>query len=340
MIKPMAQIKSLFTVSFALLLVISLTIPAYAEVNSLKTDKTLYVKNKDTTMTFTGTAGEEDINQIVTIVIYDPGGNFVKPAHSGYVGIGKTFEVEVSEKDFSKVTSQGTYNATAFVKQRTSGVSITFDYSVDGNPIHPGTQTTSTSQPTQTTSTPSSSSSSSTTPRSQDSSDGKSIQDKIQERIEAAKKQGSQTTSTSDSEKSIEDKIKERIEAAKKSQTNTTTTGEKPTDTTTKPVTKPTEKPEETKKPDTSANNQSWLDSNVLYIAIGLGAAVAIVVAIYAMKIKPKFLAREVSDNVSTQQTGPSTQEDDYALMILKNRLAKGEITVEEFNELKKALTD
>src|SRR5690348_2577442 len=35
-----------------------------------------------------------------------------------------------------------------------------------------------------------------------------------------------------------------------------------------------------------------------------------------------------------------SPSEDDYSLMILKNRLAKGEITVEEFNSLKQILAE
>ena len=328
----MAQNKRMFTLCFAFLIVISLAVPAYADVNSLKTDKTLYKKNTDTTMIFTGTADEEDINEIVTIVIYDPGNIFVKPAHSGIVSSEKTFEIKISEKDFSKISSHGTYNATAFMsdQQRADGISITFDYSVDGNPIRPTTQPAPTPQPTPTpTPTPTT-----TTQQSEDDS-GKSIQDRIQERIEAAKKQQSQTTDST--EKSIEDKIKERIEAAKnqgtKANTTDSTGGVKPTDNTTK----------STEKPGTTTKNESNnLDSIILYVVIGLGAAAAVGVAIYGMKLKPKFLAREVSGNVSTDQQSDSSssQEEDYSLMILKNRLAKGEITVGEFNELKRALTE
>jgi outer membrane biosynthesis protein TonB len=327
----MVQITRLFTLCFAFLIIISLAIPAHADVTSLKTDKTLYKKNVDTTMTFTGTAEEEDINEIVTIVIYDPGTNFVKPAKSGIVSSGKTFEIKISEKDFSKISSHGTYNATAFMsdQQRVDGISITFDYSVDGNPIHPTTQPAPTPQPTPTP-TPSPTT---TTPQPEDDS-GKSIQDRIQERIEAAKKQQSQTTDST--EKSIEDKIKERIEAAKNQGTKTNTTdstgGDKPVD-----GTIPKEKPD-----NTGANNPVSLEANILFIALGIGAAAAVGVAVYTMKLKPKFLAREVSDNVSTDQqhSDSSPQEEDYSLMILKNRLAKGEITVGEFNELKRALTE
>ncbi|MGQ0795748.1 MAG: hypothetical protein ACT4N5_06170 [Nitrosopumilaceae archaeon] len=326
---------SLVAAGLAILIIFSFTLPAYSEVTSLRTNKALYIKNQDTSMTFTGTAGEENISDMATVVIYDPGGNFVK-AFSGSVGADRTFEIRISGKDFTKISSHGTYNATGFIVQKKDGVSVTFDYSIDGNPIHP-TQTTPTptqtsTQPTQTTS--SSQTSSSSQSSSSSSDDGKkSIQEKIQERIEAAKQQ-SQTTDDSDSEKSIEEKIKERIEAAKNPQTGTADPEqEAPTDDTAKPE----EKPEETKKPDST--NNPYIDSNIMYIAIGVGAAAAVGVAMYGMKLKPKFLAREVSDTSSTNQQTTSSEEEDYSLMILKNRLAKGEISVEEFNELKRALS-
>ena len=335
MIKPMIpQNAKPFTLCCMLLIIISLTVPAYAEVISLKTDKPLYKKNSDTEMIFTGTAEEKDISEIVTVVIYDPGNNFVKPVHSGIVSSDKTFEVKISGKDFSKFTSHGIYNATAFMtyQQKVEGLSITFDFSLDGSPVyHPNTQSTPTSQST---STPTPTPSQTTTPtqQSEDDSDGKSIQEKIQERIDAAKKQGSQTDTTDSTEKSIEDKIQERIDAAKKQDS---TGGVKPTGNTTTP----------NEKPDPiGSNNTTSLDSSILYPLIGLGAAAAVGITVYGMKHKPKFMTREVSENVSTEQiqhTDSTTpHEEDYALMILKNRLAKGEITVEEFNELKRALQE
>jgi len=324
----MAQ-KRIFPLCFAFLIVISLAVPAYADVNSLKTDKTLYKKNTDMTMTFTGTADEEDINEIVTIVIYDPGNNFVKPAHSGIVSSEKTFEIKISEKDFSKISSHGTYNATAFMtdQQKIDGFSITFDYSIDGSPVsHPTTQPVPTPQPTQTPIP-----SPTTTPQEpEDDSDGKSIEEKIQERIEAAKKQGSQTSGNTDSGKSIQEKIQERIDAEKKKESQINTTGN---------TTIPKEKPDAS-----NTNNENNIDSNVSYIVIGLGAAAAVGVAVYGMKHKPKHMTDYVWDDASGEQIQHSdsqtTREEDYALMILKNRLAKGEITIEEYNELKSALKE
>ena len=47
------------------------------------------------------------------------------------------------------------------------------------------------------------------------------------------------------------------------------------------------------------------------------------------------------SEDSTTQNTNTKSSEhveENYSLMILKNRLAKGEITIEEFNNLKKVL--
>ena len=112
------------------------------------------------------------------------------------------------------------------------------------------------------------------------------------------------------------------------------TGGVKPTGNTTAP----------NEKPDTTgSNNTTGLDSNILYAAIGLGAAAAVAIAVYVMKHKPKQGAVYETGDVfapQTPQSTSSTLEEDYAFMILKNRLAKGEITVEEFNELKRALKE
>lgn len=45
-------------------------------------------------------------------------------------------------------------------------------------------------------------------------------------------------------------------------------------------------------------------------------------------------------DESSKKETGDDLSEDDYSLMILKNRLAKGEITLDEFDILKKKLIE
>lgn len=50
--------------------------------------------------------------------------------------------------------------------------------------------------------------------------------------------------------------------------------------------------------------------------------------------IKKSMTAEDISENTKSSED----MEENYSLMILKNRLAKGEITIEEFNNLKKAL--
>jgi len=310
-----------------------LVMPAYAEVTSLKTDKTFYKKGEK--ITFSGTLEPSDTNAIVSIR--------VKDSHDTLAVFRQTFsdadqnfklDIDTSNRDFHFDT-HGIYTATAFLNDLAKGVEVNFDFSLDGSPVsHPEEPATTTQPP------PTSSSTSGTTntPQTGDDSE-KSIEEKIQERIEAAKKQGSQTTGTTDSEKSIEEKIQERIEAAKKQESQDKTTdstgGVKPTGNTTIPK----------EVPDTSnTNNENNIDSNVLYIVIGLGAALAVGVAVYGMKYKPKHMTDYAWDDASEKQIQhPDSQtihEEDYALMILKNRLAKGEITIEEYDKLKRALKE
>jgi hypothetical protein len=86
--------------------------------------------------------------------------------------------------------------------------------------------------------------------------------------------------------------------------------------------------------------------NNLMYPFIALAGAGLIITVIYTKKNKLWF-----SPNVtSTSKTDLNTPEfverdndlieEDYSLMILKNRLAKGEITIEEFNRLKDALKE
>ncbi len=86
--------------------------------------------------------------------------------------------------------------------------------------------------------------------------------------------------------------------------------------------------------------------NNLMYPFIALAGGGLIIAVIYMKKNKLWF-----SSNItSTSKTGLDTSEfvekdnvlieEDYSLMILKNRLAKGEITIEEFNRLKDALKE
>ena len=81
---------------------------------------------------------------------------------------------------------------------------------------------------------------------------------------------------------------------------------------------------------------------NILYPAISLVGVGIVIVVLYFRK-KQKLV-----DTVSTVKTstipsiepGSEEKDDDYAMAILKNRLAKGEITIDEYKTLKDELSE
>jgi hypothetical protein len=86
--------------------------------------------------------------------------------------------------------------------------------------------------------------------------------------------------------------------------------------------------------------------NNLLYPLIALAGVGVIIAVVYGKKnslwFSPNQKSRikyKTSNSEPVEKTSES-QEEDYALMILKNRLAKGEITIEEFNRLKDALKE
>ncbi len=90
-----------------------------------------------------------------------------------------------------------------------------------------------------------------------------------------------------------------------------------------------------------STNITNFDTKTILYPVIAL-VGIGIVVAILYSRKKRKFLtiAKESQDaHLPVEQTFEKVN-DDYALSILKNRLAKGEITVDEFKTLKDELLE
>ncbi|TSA16113.1 MAG: hypothetical protein D4R72_07520 [Nitrosopumilales archaeon] len=96
----------------------------------------------------------------------------------------------------------------------------------------------------------------------------------------------------------------------------------------------------------TSENKLLSVDfNNILYPLIALAGAGVIVAVLYVKKNKLWFNSDfKSTDGHDDDSMKPVEKEDDvvedYSLMILKNRLAKGEITIEEFNRLKDALKE
>ena len=222
--------------------------------------------------------------------------------------VDKNFTVTIdtnAKKITEKFLSHGVYNATGFVENKTNSKWVTFDFSLDGSPvIH------STPQPNQ-------------EKEPETNNEDMTIQEKIKERIEAAKKER-------------EAQINPPLQTGSgETVVNKTTTGGSTTATDDTKVS--------SDKPTTNGVSTTIdLSSSLLYVVIGLGGAGAVIAGvIYGIKNKNKHIRADkpvVKIKEPSERTAPS--EDDYALMILKNRLAKGEITIDEFNALKEVLKE
>lgn len=306
--KKLLEFVGFFVIAF------SLVMPAYADVLTFKTDKTFY--GKTSTIEFSGTVEEDDYGELVTIIIENPVGEFVKLV-SVFPDADNKFQDSLKIEEW--YDGAGIYNATAFIVNKTNGIVIDFDIEKQRPVIvqEPKPEPEQESTPTPTP----------IADQESETQEGeKSIQEKIKERIEAVKKQKealkNQTTVTSD--------VVNQTSNSPTIQNDTITSSD----------------PDKTEnKSNTSGLEIVQSDSNsMLYVVIGIGSAGAVGAVVYGMKNKTRHKADYSSYFKTTEPESvqkPATKsEDDYALMILKNRLAKGEITVDEFNELKKALKE
>ncbi len=101
------------------------------------------------------------------------------------------------------------------------------------------------------------------------------------------------------------------------------------------------------KIPTLENNAQAFDFHNMLYPLIALAGVGVIIAVLYGKKNRLWFTpsykstnTHDFSDSMESVEKDNDSIEDDYSLMILKNRLAKGEITIEEFNRLKDALKE
>src|SRR5207245_767558 len=114
----------------------STLIPAYAEVNTLKTNAAFYKGGSK--LYFSGTIQNNDPSS-VTLLIFNPNNDFILLS-SGIADADHTFEiiVDTSTSDNQhKFSVKGIYNATAFIANKTSGKTVSFVFSPDGSPIVP-----------------------------------------------------------------------------------------------------------------------------------------------------------------------------------------------------------
>ncbi len=305
-----------FVLSCILVIASSMIIPAYADVLSFKTDKTFY--GKTSTIVFSGTVEEDDYGELVTIVIDDPSGEFVLLIQA-FPDVDNKFQKSVDVGKF--YTAAGIYNATAFITNKTNGKIVDFDIEKQRLIVIPPSEPKSEPEQSQEDETVSN------TPTDQSSgtvTNEKSIQEKIKERIEAAKKLKELQSMPS---QASENQVNQTTDNA---DVENTISGDNSNDA----------EDESEPLPETTTS----FDPNLLYIALSIAGAGGAGAVVYSMrnKSKPRDYSSYFSSSEKTEVSEkPSAQsEDDYALMILKNRLAKGEITIDEFNELKKALKE
>jgi len=123
--------KNLLSISLVGILFSSLITPAYAEVQSIKTDNLFYTVGDK--IIFSGTV-DDDSSGLVTIVIRDSNDKFVLLTQA-LVQPNNTFERSLDVN--TKFADHGIYNATAFIVNMTEGSLTRFDFSLDGSPVDP-----------------------------------------------------------------------------------------------------------------------------------------------------------------------------------------------------------
>jgi hypothetical protein len=78
---------------------------------------------------------------------------------------------------------------------------------------------------------------------------------------------------------------------------------------------------------------------NILYPVISLCGVGIVAIILYGRK-RNKQTRQKLETQLPSSSASTSEPGDDYALMILKNRLAKGELTLEEFKTIKDVLSE
>ena len=260
-----------YTLLLALSFVSLTVVPAYAEVTSLQTDRSLY--SIDMSIYFTGTVSSTDSQKLVNLMIQDPDGKIILMTGK-YADSNNTFQIIVNTADPSQFSLKGTYSASAFVDSKQSGETITFDFSPDGSPVS-HTSESSGVIPSQ-----------------------NEMNNTNQETITNNNKSPSNENIT----------IVDSVTASKK--TNVTLT----------PSDLPTSSPQLT---------------NVFYPLMVVGGAGLVGFILYQKKKKGHDVSKQ-----SEESSIKNKPDKDYALTILKNRLAKGEITLEEFKMTRDALSE
>ena len=123
----MIQIGKSVVFFLMLILLISTVVPAYAAVTSFHTDRTFYVKGDQ--ISISGIVDAESTG-IVSIVFRDSNNKFVLLTQA-FIQPDNTFKKDITTE--LKFTDHGIHNATAFIFNLTKGKTVSFDFSMDGS---------------------------------------------------------------------------------------------------------------------------------------------------------------------------------------------------------------
>ena len=308
------------------------TLPAFAEVSELSTNERMYFLDDD--IVFEGKV-DPGTTGLVTIVIRDSNNNFVLLTQA-IINPDDTFEKRVEINN--KFTTHGGYNATGFILNMTDGAQTTFDVSTDGSlfSYEEEQQVTETEQTTVV-----------ITPISIPDSTSISVQkfsgiadfvdpDKDPQYYldryynEPGYKSWFDTYYTDitieeavgyEEPKSMKDEITEII----------------------------TEEiiPEEVlpdaeaiSAPTITSTNESEISGETTQMALAIGGLGILLGAVYGVKRKVDSNTEQISknrDTIKKKLLGGILSNDPSSL--IRERLAKGEITIEEYNQLKKTLS-
>ncbi len=127
----MGNRKNLLSFMLMGILFSSFSIPAYAEVENIQTDKLFYSLGDK--IIFSGIVDNDDTG-LVTIVIRDSNDKFVLLTQA-FINPDNSFKRSVDTNE--KFSAHGIYNASAFLVNMTEGSLTRFDYSLDGSPVSP-----------------------------------------------------------------------------------------------------------------------------------------------------------------------------------------------------------
>jgi uncharacterized membrane protein len=403
--------SGLYIVALLSVIVVSITIiPAYAEVTSLKTDASFYKRGDQ--ITFSGTVLPTD-PRTITILIFDPQNNYL--VRSGIADSNDQFQIIIDTGSTDSSIQQefklkGNYNATAFVANKASGVTVNFVFSPDGSPVLPSSPTSLTATAVSSTAidlswiapvnTGGASSFGYQIGRSTDGGTtwsttvttitsttfadvGLTPNTPYMYRVYAVNQaglshpsnvatastlqtpgqtvtQGTTSTANSSPTPSLAELLKQRLADAQRLQqllhggnpissspsssgnaqiihlNETMNVNDASSSRGTQQSTNPSES-------NSTQNNTGNFNANLaIYPIISLvGVGIVVYILYLRKKRNPSGDAVKVKkETVIPPEASSNQNEDDNAMMILKNRLAKGEITVDEFKELRDELSE